>query len=269
MTWQAMILWLLLLSLTGTQNLDAAGIKDVGAGPSPLETVQQKLQLVKMLLAKSPALERATRSDDASVKQQTATIPILYANASDALKAGDAEHAEKLLDEALQLIENATHQTPDPARMAKKQQARYTELLEDVNNLLATFHDLRLSLSPPSISPLAEPVRVSSLMGQAKTLAQDRHYREAVELLESAHAAVISSLNQLLKSKALMYDSHFKSPAEEFEYELSRYRSYEELVPIAYTELKPGEDNVKLSAHYVQESRTMRDLASQQAMDGD
>jgi hypothetical protein len=35
-----------------------------------------------------------------------------------------------------------------------------------------------------------------------------------------------------------MYDLKFESPTEEFEYEMSRYPSYEELLPIGYVELK-------------------------------
>lgn len=66
-----------------------------------------------------------------------------------------------------------------------------------------------------------------------------------------------------------MYDLKSKSPAEEFDYEMARYLSYEELVPIAYAELKPGEDSIKLSERYVQESREMRDRAKQQAVSSD
>jgi hypothetical protein len=72
-----------------------------------------------------------------------------------------------------------------------------------------------------------------------------------------------------MKSESLMYDLKSKSPAEEFDYEMARYLSYEELVPIAYAELKPGEDSIKLSERYVQESREMRDRAKQQAVSSD
>ena len=50
---------------------------------------------------------------------------------------------------------------------------------------------------------------------------------------------------------------------------MTRYHSYEELIPIAYAELKPGEGNIKLSESYVQESRNGRDTALKQAAGGD
>lgn len=268
MTVRTITLWLLLLSMTAAQGLYAVEIRGPSTGQPSLETVQQKLQLVKTLLAKSPALQRAARSDDATVKQQAATARTLYAKANDALNAGNTARADELIDEALQLIENATRRAPDPLQTEREQRTRYSELLEGVHNLLATYHDLRLRLSPKATSA-PEPERIPGLIDQAQTLAQERHYREAGELLKSAHAAIITALNKLLKSTTLMYDLKFKSPAEEFDYEMARYLSYEELVPIAYAELKPGEDSIKLSERYVQESRELRDRARQQAASGD
>jgi hypothetical protein len=103
------------------------------------------------------------------------------------------------------------------------------------------------------------------LTTQAQALAHDGRYREAGELLKNAHAAVIS----LLGSTSLMYDFKFQSAVEEFDYEMARYHSYEDLAPIAYSELKPSENSLKLSERYVQESHVMRDAAKQQAAHGD
>lgn len=270
MTLRIIARWLLLLTMSVAQGLYAAENRMPSTGQSSPEMVGQKLQLVKTLLTKSPALERAARSDDATVRRQTEAAHALYDKANDALGAGNTARADELLDEALQVIENATRQAPDPLQVEKEQQRRYAELLEGVHNLLATYHDLRLRLSPKAASaPEPESGRVPGLVEQAKTLAHDRHYREAGELLKSAHEAVITSLNKLLESTSLMYDLKFKSPAEEFDYEMARYLSYEELVPIAYAELKPGADSIKLSERYVRESREMRDRAKQQAASGD
>ena len=80
------------------------------------------------------------------------------------------------------------------------------------------------------------------LKQQAATMAaQDRHYHQSGELLTSARAADIVALNKLLCSTAVMYDLKLKSPPEEFEYEMSRFPSFEELVPIGYVESKFAE----------------------------
>lgn len=270
MTVRAITLWLLLLSMAEAQGLDVAESRLPTTGQSSLETVQQKLQLVKSLLAKSPALERAARSGDATVRQQVATARSLFTKANDTLGTGDAAQADELLDEALQLIETATRQALDPLQAKKKQQTRYTELLEGVHSLRATYQDLSMRLSPKkAFTPAIEAARVSALIDQAQTLAHGGHYPEAGDLLKNAHELLITALNRLLKSTTLMYDLKFKSLAEEFEYEMARYHSYEELVPIAYAELKPDENSIKLSERFVQESREMRDHAKQQAASGD
>ena len=50
---------------------------------------------------------------------------------------------------------------------------------------------------------------------------------------------------------------------------MAHYQSYAELLPLAYSELKPSEESVKLSERYVHESQVMRDPAKQQAAHGD
>jgi hypothetical protein len=270
MTVRAIILWLILLTMAEAQGLHAAENMLPSNSRSSLETVRQKLQLVKTLLAKSPAIERAARSDDPAVQRQAMAAHALYAKANDALGAGDATQADALLDKALQLIENATRQAPDPLQAEKAQQTRYTELLGSVHGLQATYQDLSMRLtSKKTFAPPAEAARISTLIDQARSLAHGLHYSEAGELLKSAHALLITALNKLLGSTTLMYDLKFKSASEEFDYEMARYHSYEELVPIAYVELKPSEDSIKLSERFVQESREMKVRAKQQAASGD
>lgn len=270
MTVRAIILCLLLFSVAEAQHLHAAEIGAANNGQSSLETVQQKLQLLKTLLSKSPAVERATHSENETVRQKIVSARAIHAKASNELGAGNTARADELLDEALQLIESASRQSPDPLQPERDQRKHYTELLEGLHNLQATYHDLSLHLSPKAgLASPGEPDRVPGMIDQAQTLARNHHYREAAELLNNAHSAIIAALNKLLKSTALMYDSKFKSPVEEFDYEMARYLSYEELIPIAYAELNPGEESIKISARFVQESREMRDRARQQAASGD
>jgi hypothetical protein len=240
--------------------------------PFSQEAVLQKLQLVNMLLAKSPSLERASRSDDPAVRQMTEAARTLYTNAKNDLNNGNAARAEVSLDEALQLIENASRLAPDPSQTEAKQRARYTELKDGLQGLQSTYRDLRLHLFPKGVA--SPPVEsnledIQSQLDHAETLAHDGRYRDAVELLSNAHASAISALNKLLGSTSLTYDFKFQSPAKEFDVEMALYLSYEELVPIAYSELKPSADSIKLSERYVQKSHEMRDTAQQQAAHGD
>lgn len=277
---RAIASWLPLLALAAAQaphaapTVAAARYATEGGtfGQSPQEMIQRKLQLVHLLLTQSPALERATRSDNAAVKQQVAAVQTLYAKANEALSAGNATEAGKFLDEALRLIATISRLVPDPLQAEAEQRTRYAELLEGVQAFQKTHQTICDRLSPtsgPAPAVAADLDRIRGLMEQARTSAHTGRYGEANKLLAQAHETVVSALNKMLASATLVYDLKFKSAAEEFDYEAARYRSYEELIPIAYAELKPSSGAVILSERYVQESRATRDLAQQQAARSD
>lgn len=277
---RAVALLFALLSLTASPGLyavpqtpaasSAAG--DRAAVQVSRETVQQKLQLVKMLLTKSSTVERAASSNDAAVKQNAADTLALYAKANNAFEAGDMPGTEQLLNEVLRLITDASRLAPDPAKVEAEQRARYEELLDNVRGIQITYHEMRKNMSPkdkqmPVVTANLE--RNIRLIDKAQSLAQGKQYKEAIDLLDKGYTAGVSDLNKLMDSVTTTYELKFNSPADEFDHELARYRSYEELVPIAHAELKPAEGNIKLSDRYVQEGRAARDLAKQQAAGGD
>ncbi|MFZ5522955.1 MAG: hypothetical protein ACOY9D_02575 [Pseudomonadota bacterium] len=260
-----MTLWLPLLAMFASSPALA---DDVIVQPSR-EEVLQEMQLVKMLLAKSPLAERAASNNDGQIKQPMELARTLYNRANEAFNAGNMVWAGAFLDEALSVLEDAARLSSDPLQVETKQRAHYAELLDDVRAFDATYQDVRKGMPPKDVKNYdtkIEPTRV--LIHRAQTLMRDSQYTEASELLEKVHAIYISVLNELLASTAFVYDTNFKSPAEEFEYELARYRSYEELIPIARAQFKPDEYTLKLSERYVHEGRTAQGAAEKQAADG-
>lgn len=257
--------WLSVLALSVAMQAFAEDV-----APPSREEVQQKLQLVKMLLAKSPVLERAARSDNAQIKQPAEVARTLYARASDAFGAGNLVWAGAFLDEAISLMEDAARLAEDPLQVETGERARYAELLDDVRAFQATYSDARKGLSAKDVREYdlqVEPTR--GMIEQAQAMVRDGRYKDACEQLEKVHAVYIAALNKLFGSAALVYDTKFKSAAEEFDYELARYRGYEELLPIARAQLKPDPGTLQLSERFVQESREARDKAQKEAIRGD
>lgn len=277
MTKRAAALCFTLLSLTVAPGMhaepQAPAAPPAAAGaakPSSREVVQQKLQLVKMLMAQSTAIGRASQSDDAAIKQQAAEVLALYAKAQSTFDAGDTAETEKLLDEVLRLITDISRLAPDPVRVEAERRARYDEILDNVRSIQITYQEIRKDMSDKQLPIInANMERNRNLIDQAQTLAQDKRYPEAIKLLENGYAAGVSDLTKLMDSVITTYEAKFNSPAEEFDYEMARYRSYEELIPIAHVELKPNEGSVKMSERFVQESRVAHDTAKQQAAGGD
>lgn len=264
MRWLSISLCLLLSQLC---SLHAEENYRLNTDAPPLEMTRQKLQLVKVLLEKSPALDRAAKSEDETLKRQVTNAQRLYDQASIALDAKETVLANKLLDEALQSIENAARRAPDPLLINSELQSRYNKLLEDTQNLLTTYHDLHERF--PHKTAISMPQRVPRMIEQSRSLALENQYPKAIELLQNAHEVALAALNELLKSETLTYELKFESQAEEFDYELARYQSYVELIPVAYAELKPEEASIKLSERYIEESRALKEHSKQQADRGE
>lgn len=240
------------------------------AAPPSREEVQQKMQMVKMLLAQSPVLERAARSGNTPVKQPAEVARTLYTRASDAFGAGNLVWASAFLDEAISLMEDAARLAEDPEQVETGERARYAELLDDVRAFQATYSDARKGLSAKegnAYDQQVEPTR--GLIEQAQAMVRDGRYKDACEQLEKVHAVYIAALNKLYGATALEYDMKFKSAAEEFDYELARYRGYEELLPIARAQLRPDPGTLQLSDRFAEESRVARDNAQKEAAHGD
>lgn len=241
---------------------------DVVVQPTREEIIQE-MQLVKMLLAKSPLAERAASNNDGQIKQPMELARTLYNRANEAFNAGNMVWAGAFLDEALSVMEDAARLSSDPLQVETKQRERYAELMEDVRAFDATYQDVRKGMPAKDVKKYdAEIAPTHNLVHRAQTLVRDGQYPEGSELLEKVHAIYISVLNELLSSTAFVYDTNFKSPAEEFEYEMARYHSYEELVPIARAQFKPDEYTLKLSERFVQDARTTHGTAEKQAVDG-
>lgn len=242
---------------------------DEAAKPSR-EEVQQEMQLVKMLLTNSPLAEKSTDSSENKVKEPVELARNLYERANDAFNEGNFVWATAFLDEALGLLEDAARLGADPQQIETKQREHYSELLDDVRAFDATYRDVRKDMSAKDAKGYDFQIEpTNSILTAAQKLARDGKYVEASEQLEKVHGIYISVLNELLASTAFVYDKNFKTPLEEFEYEMARYHSYEELMPIARDQFKPDEYTLKLSDRFVQDGETAHAVAEKQAAAGD
>ena len=252
------LLWLILSSTATAGQFDVVESR---------EDILQKLQLVKMLIAGSPA---AKSNGDKNVKQTMELVHTLYTRANDAFIAGNLVWANAFSDEALSVMEDSTRMNSDPLQEETKQRSRYAELLDDVRAFDATYKDVRKGLSSKDAKSYDNKVnRTGGLINNAQALVRDSQYAEASKQLERVHTIYISVLNELLASTSFVYDNTFDTPIEEYDYELARYHSYEELIPIAYAQFKPDEYTIKLSDRFAQEGSTALGVAKKQAADGD
>lgn len=261
----------------------ASAAEPVGAAPNTAEsgaevrpdaervTLASKLRLVKLLLDASPAVKRIPQSSNAQAKKKLADAQVFFAKAESESKAGRGDAAIQLLDEALREIVSASRLVPDAAQLAAQERTRNTELRESIRNfqLLHKNASNRAAKKAQAPAAAADLGRLDGMVEKADALIAAGNQHEANLLLNDAYKIAVAALNKMLTSETLVYSLKFDTPAEEFQYELARNRSYEELIPIALAQLNTKPETATLAERYVQQSRDLRDAAQKQAGSGD
>lgn len=212
--------------------------------------VKQKLAFAEMMLNSSPTSKRVMAGGTAQAKQVLAQAKSKVEGAHAALSAGDNAGAMQAANEAVRLISEAGRLAPAEAGQDFK--PRYTELLDQVRSFDKSYRkNVEKGIRPKSGKEL-ERARFDRLMKEAEGLADKGEYEEAVKRLESANDMMTAALGALLESRTVVYDKNFATPKEEYEFELARYDSYDELIPLAVEQRRPGPRTVdrmdKLSA---------------------
>ena len=106
-------------------------------------------------------------------------------------------------------------------------------------------------------------------MGEAEDLAAKERYADALKPLQGANDILTVALGSLLQSQTVVYDKNFATPKEEYEFELSRYGSYEELIPLAIEQRKPGEQTVGMMDVLVKRAKEIKNEAIVLAFKGE
>lgn len=269
----ALILALALLSGLPAASWPAFGIAADRAGTQSAGDMQaavdSKMRLVKLLLDQSPAVQRIPGSGNAQAKGMLASAQDAYQRAGSEVQGGRPETAVRLLDEALRQIVAASRLVPDPAQIASQERVRYVQLSEAIRSFQALYRNIAKRNANNAQTTLAPDLdRIGAMLDKAAGLAAGGSHREANQQLNDAYKIVASMLSKLMVSETVVYTTKFDTPAEEFQYELARNKSFEDLIPVALAQLQPTPETAALSEQYAQQSRQLRDAAQQQAAGG-
>jgi hypothetical protein len=239
------------------------------ASVSTQALLDSKVRLVKLLLSQSPAMQRIPQSNNAQAKKMLADAQALFAKATSEAEAGRQASAIKMLDEALRGIVTASRMVPDPAQLAAQERARYAGMSEATRTFLTLYKGVSAKMAGKGGAAPLDVNGINGAIGKAESLAAAGNHKEANVVLGDVYKAVVSALNRMLMAETIVYDQKFDTPAEEYNYELSRNKNYEELVPLAIAQLNPPRESAAISESYVQQSRHLRDASRKHAASGD
>jgi len=232
--------------------------------------VKQKLTFADMMLM-SAGTKRVMASDNAEAKAMLDSAKQKVDAARQNLKAGKNENALLLADEGLRMVGSASRLVPSE-EVLQEQNERYLELVDAVKNFEQSHKDTTKSVIKSYGEKSAvdyDKKQVESLLADAKGFADKRQYMKAIPEVEKAELIVTSAINMMLDKKTLVYEVKFDTAEDEYAYELKRFKSYEELVPVAIERKKPAPGAVKLMDSFVKKGRSQRDDAIKKAADGD
>lgn len=228
--------------------------------------VTQKISFADMFINQSQAAKRlaqTTNADALSLHQQSQEK---LATAKEIVTQGDFGQAMNMVDEALRLMSEASRLVPSTSQL-EEQRTHFNELMEGVKTFEASYTKNldRLSKDSKKNIDRLDLDRVHDTVRQATKLADDDRYDEANKLLAKVQRDITAVLSKMLDNTTVVYDKNFATPVEEYEYELARYLSYEELIPIAVEQKQPSKRAIELMDQFVEKARDLKGQAEQEA----
>lgn len=233
--------------------------------------VKQKIDYANMLMNSSKGAQRVAASSNAPAKEMLTTARARLESARSVLGTGNFAKAQDEVDESIRLVTAAARLVPsDTPESGLDPKFRYTELLDATMTFASSHkqHSERLSGKKKPAVVLDEK-KFQDLMSQAKGHGDAGRYEEANKLLANAQRMVTRALGALLDHETVVYDKNFATAAAEYEFEVARYISYEELIPLALEQKKPPAMTVDKIAELEQKSKVLHTEAVQLAGKGD
>lgn len=209
--------------------------------PAQQKQVQQKLDFADVLVNQSKVALRLEKSEDPKAKKLHQQAREKITAARETLAKGDNSAAEALADEAVRGMSMAARLLPSSQEELADPKLRYKELLDAVQTFAVSYQQnrQRLQSKKGEQANVLDEKAFNELISEAKADEKAGNLEEANRKLGQAQRLVAKALAQLMASEVVVYDKTFASPKEEYEDELARYRSYEELIPLAIEQKKP------------------------------
>ncbi len=233
--------------------------------------VKQKLSYASMVLGSSSA-KRVISSGNAEAIGILDSAKLKIANSKDSLATGNLPQAMEQVNEGLRLVTAASRViTTDSDIAGVNQKSQYNELLGSLSTYDGSYKKNLARTKKMGQTPKStlDEKKYQSFISEAKSLAAGQRYSDANKLLTKAQSMITSVLSDMLHAATVVYDKEFETPEEEYEYELARYESYLELIPVAIEQRHPSERAVELIDGFMKKAAKIVGEGEARATKGD
>lgn len=232
--------------------------------------VKQKIAFAKLMVMGQTA-KRVEDSGNAEAMDLLDKARSGISASEAALKSDNNEEALTIVESALDNAKAAIEKLPKE-KVVVDHRARYAELLQDFRNYKDSYtqkYKQAKQKDDTSLDEQLDPKVIQEMDDAAVELSTKGNYKEANEILVRAQVMVTSALVGAFKGETVNYDKAFATAQEEYQYELARYKSYEELIPLALEQNKPSEGAIQLINAFVEKSGKIVGEANEVADKGD
>lgn len=231
------------------------------------QQVKQKLAYGQMLLG-SAAVKKVDASSNPDASALVVQAKEMFAKGQTLQSKGDNTQALAAADEGLRLLNSATRLVATTT-VEKDYAAEYEPLHKEVKGYFAAYQKNAKSQSKDKISVKFDEDKFVGLVKEAEGAAGRQDHKSAVESLHKASAMVTAALSVMLDSATVVYEQSFDTPKDEFDFEVARYESYRELVPIAIEQRNPSASQVAMMDEFVAKADRIVDEGKPFAERGD
>ena len=206
---------------------------------------KQKVSFAVMYIRQSAAARRIETGSDATAKKMLSDARQDLDNAEAAMTAKDYSRAAEMADAAMKLMSEAGRLVPaEDVTDNTVARTQYKELRDGILTYRKSYagHLKRMTKAGSDMKdvPKVDLAKVDAAIERAQKLADAEDYNQASSILAKAQTTLTTALSAMLNSATLSYELKFDEPKDEYEYEVSRFNSYEELIPVAVEQKRPS-----------------------------
>ena len=235
--------------------------------PTPdREQLERKFGSTQTLIESSSGAKQIEASAVSAAAAQRTKARDLHKRAGEALRAGDLDNANKLLDESSRaMFEGVRLASPQQVTDAK-QRSDYAARLESTRALVDA--QKRIAAEKGGARAAEPAQQAEALMAESEKLAAANQLAEAKSKVDQAYWIVKASIGTLRNGDTLVRSLNFATPLEEYQYEIDRNDTHRMLVDMLLKDRRAsGPDPMVDQA--VASSTTLRKQAEGQASRND
>ncbi len=233
--------------------------------------VNNKLSYASMVLSSASA-KRVEDSGNADALLILNDARAKISEAKALLASENFQGAMDKVDEGLRQVTAASRAITTASHMsAINYKAQYNELLNSLSTYDGSYkrNSERAKKNGQKLKSSLDDKAYSALVSSGKAKAKSGDYAGANKDLNKAQSMITAVLTDMLHAQTITYDKSFDTLKEEYEYELARAESYEELVPIAIEQKKPSQRALGLIDTFVGKGVRVKSEGKDVAAKGD